>query len=186
MTRLILIRHGETDWNVENRWQGQADVPLNANGRAQARQVAERLQGDGIQAIYASDLERARETAGELARLTGLKVHLDPRLREIHQGDWQGMLASEIETRYAWFFQNKPTNLLESAPPGGETIGQVQARLLAAIQDIARAHPGGSVAVVSHGFAIAVVLAYYRGVPPERIWELVPRNDEVNEIVLVA
>jgi broad specificity phosphatase PhoE len=186
MTRLILIRHGETDWNVENRWQGQADVPLNANGRAQAHQVAERLKNDGLQAIYASDLERTRETARELTRVTGLEVRLDPRLREIHQGDWQGMLASEIETRYAWFFQNRPDNLLESAPPGGETIGQVQARVIAAIQDIVQAHPGGSVAVVSHGFAIAVILAYYQGVPPEKIWDLLPRHDEINEIDLAA
>jgi broad specificity phosphatase PhoE len=186
MTRLILIRHGETDWNLENRWQGQADVPLNAKGRAQARQIAERLKDDGLQAIYASDLGRARQTAGELARATGLEVRLDPRLREIHQGDWQGMLASEIETRYAWFFQKKPDNLLEHAPPGGETIGQVQARLIAAVQDIVQAHPGGSVAVVSHGFAIAVILAYHQGIPPEKIWDLLPRHDEINEITLAA
>lgn len=96
MTRLILVRHGETDWNVEGRYQGHSDVPLNARGRAQAARLAEALRGSDIRAIYSSDLARARETAEALAHATRLAVQHDPRLREIDQGDWEGMLFLEI------------------------------------------------------------------------------------------
>jgi alpha-ribazole phosphatase len=186
MARLILIRHGETDWNVEGRWQGHADVPLNARGRAQAEEIAAALAGQEIAAIYASDLERARETAGPLARQTGLPVRLEPRLREVDQGEWQGLLVTEIEARYAEAIRKRRADPLHVAPPGGETALEVRQRVLAAVQDILRAHPGESVAIVSHGFALAVILAYYRGIPVERVWELVPENGAVTKIEALA
>ena len=182
MTRLILIRHGETDWNVEGRWQGHADVPLNARGRAQAEEMASSLEGREIAAIYSSDLERACETAEALARLTGQPIRLDTRLREIHQGEWQGLLVTEIEARYAQAFRNRRADPLNVAPPGGETALEVRARILAAVRDILRAHPDESVAIVSHGFALAVILAHFRGLPIDRVWDLVPENGEIIEI----
>jgi broad specificity phosphatase PhoE len=182
MTHLILIRHGETDWNVEGRWQGHADVPLNERGRAQAEELAESLAGDRIGAIYASDLLRTVETAGPLARSQGLEIRIDPRLREIDQGEWQGLLIDEIQTRYAEEFRLRRENPLEVAPPGGETALQVQERVLAAVQDILAAHPGGTVAIVSHGFALAVIRAYFTGIPIREVWELVPGNGESVEL----
>jgi broad specificity phosphatase PhoE len=179
MARLILIRHGETDWNVEGRWQGHADVPLNARGRAQAESIAQSLTGAGLAAIYASDLERAWETAEPLARAAGLEVRQDPRLREIDQGEWQGLLVTEIQARYADEFRRRRENPLEVAPPGGETAAQVRDRVLAAVQDVLRAHPGQNVAIVSHGLAVAVILAHFRKAPVEKIWELVPENGEI-------
>lgn len=130
MTQLILIRHGETDWNVEGRWQGQADVPLNERGRAQAVQLAQELKDDGIDAIYSSDLIRALETAEKLSEATKLSVQIDRRLREIHQGEWQGMLVSEIQTRYADRFARRRDDPLHIAPPGGETVAQVKTRVI--------------------------------------------------------
>jgi broad specificity phosphatase PhoE len=88
MTCLLLIRHGETDWNIEGRWQGQADVPLNQRGRQQAIDIARSLCHSDIHAIYSSDLQRAWHTAQVLARLKKLPIQPDTRLREIHQGEW--------------------------------------------------------------------------------------------------
>lgn len=182
MTHLLLIRHGETDWNVDGRWQGQADVPLNARGLLQAEQIADSLDNVEIQAIYSSDLQRAVQTAEALSRKKGLAVQIDPRLREIHQGEWQGLKVAEIETKYTQAFQARKQAPLQVAPPGGETTLQVQERVVQALQEITQHHPTDMVAVVSHGFTIAVALAWYYKRPASQIWDLVPKNGVVAEI----
>jgi broad specificity phosphatase PhoE len=178
MTRLILIRHGETDWNTEGRWQGQADVALNATGLIQAQEMARALEPAGIAAIYSSDLQRARQTAQALADVNGLPVHQDSRLREIHQGEWQGLLFSDIEASYAQAYQDRKQDPLSFAPPGGETAAQVRQRVVSAARDIVRWHPGEIVAVVSHGFALAVLITHLRGESFERVWDLIPENGQ--------
>src|ERR1700749_4512270 len=101
MKRAILFRHGETDWNVEERFQGHIDVPLNENGRAQARGLVEKLAPMGLQVILSSDLSRALETARIAARgLGGIAVEIDPRLREAHLGGAQGLTREEIEKKF--------------------------------------------------------------------------------------
>jgi broad specificity phosphatase PhoE len=189
MTKLILIRHGETDWNIEGRWQGQADVPLNGHGRQQAIRIANTLASKDISAIYSSDLGRAIETAEALARLKGLSVHIDRRLREIHQGDWQGLLVTEIKARYAGLFDERIKNPLEIAPPGGETVSQLKKRILLAFNEIIQKYPQETVAVVSHGFALAFVLTHFCQLPIEKVWELIPETGqgmaiEVDRMVL--
>ena len=184
MTHLFLVRHGQTDWNVEGRWQGHADVPLNARGREQAAHVARSLAEVGLRAIYSSDLSRARETAQALAAITGLGVQLDPRLREIHQGEWQGLLVTEIQERYGQEFHRRHDDPLNVAPPGGETVLQVKERVVAAIEDIVRQHPLERVAVVSHGFALAVVQVHYQNLPVTDAWDMIPKNDEWRELVI--
>ena len=184
MTHLYLIRHGQTDWNIEGRWQGQADVPLNPRGREQAAKIAQELAKEGIKAIYSSDLSRARQTAEAISATTGLPIHLDPRLREIHQGEWQGMLVSEIQARYSQEFRRRRENPLTVAPPGGETVIQVKERVVATIEDIAHRHPAERVAVVSHGFALAVIQVHYLGRPIKEVWEMIPENDEWRELLI--
>ena len=174
----MLIRHGETDWNVEGRYQGQADPPLNEQGRVQAQQVAQALQGERLDALYASDLRRAAETAEAIGRATGLAVRYDPRLREIHQGEWQGLLVTEIERRYPDLFRRWKESPLRVTLPGGESIAQMRERVLAAIEDIAQQHPGQRVAIVAHKLPIAVVKYHYQSIPLERIWDLIPANVE--------
>jgi alpha-ribazole phosphatase len=176
MTRLILIRHGETDWNAEGRWQGQIDVPLNENGRQHAREVAHRLVGEGIQAIYSSDLKRAVETARVLGEATGLDIHIDARLREIHQGEWQGLLVSEIQERYSQRFESRLRNPWTIAPPGGETVVQVQQRVDQALDDIVQKHPGETVAIVAHGFVIALLRVRLESRSLEQVWHLIPES----------
>ncbi|HEY8029028.1 MAG TPA: histidine phosphatase family protein [Gaiellaceae bacterium] len=133
MTTLLLVRHGETDWNAERRWQGHADVPLNGRGREQANALAEQLAGERIDAIYTSDLSRARVTAEIVGARVGVSVAVDPDLREIDVGSREG-LTGEIE-----------------APWDGEESAAHAARILAAVTRIAASHPTGRVLVVTHG-----------------------------------
>lgn len=178
MTKLYLVRHGQTDWNLEGRWQGHIDVPLNEVGRRQAAQIARQLAGEGLEAIYSSDLGRARQTANAIARETGLPVQIDPRLREIHQGEWQGMLATEIHARYEAAFRQRRLDPSGFAPPGGETAVQVKDRVLSAVLDICRRHPTQRVALVSHGFSLAVLRTHFEKLSLGDVWDLIPENDE--------
>src|SRR2546423_7111092 len=135
MVTLLLIRHGETDWNAEHRWQGHADVPLNERGREQAKALAEELAPEGVDAIYASDLSRARDTAEIVGERLGVPVVLDPDLREIDVGSREGLTGDEVGDR----------------PWDGEAHETHGERILRALRTIAERHPGQRVAVVSHG-----------------------------------
>jgi len=135
MTTLLLVRHGETDWNAERRWQGHADVPLNERGRKQARQLADSLSGDAVDAIYASDLARARETAEILGARLGRPVVVDPELREIDVGSREGLTGEEVGVR-EWDGESKEAHL---------------DRTLRALARIVAGHPGSRVLVVAHG-----------------------------------
>lgn len=182
MTQLIVVRHGETDWNRDGRYQGQADPPLNEQGRAQAGMLADELAGESFEAIYSSDLQRAVETARIIARRPGLPVSLDKRLREIDQGEWEGLPVDEIAARYPQLWAGRQHDALHTRPPGGETLSEVAARVWAAADDIARLHPGGRVLIVSHGLALATLLVRARGVPLERAYDYVPGNAQAEEI----
>lgn len=139
MTELILVRHGETDWNAERRWQGHADVPLNETGRAQSAALAEELaSGEPLDAIYASDLSRARETGEIVARRLGVELTLDADLREIDVGSRQGRTWMEIDDGPPW---------------DGEEQDAHAERVLAALKRIGAAHEG-RVLVVTHGGSI--------------------------------
>lgn len=176
MTTLHLIRHGQTDWNLAGRYQGQADVPLNDCGRAQASLLAARLAGARFDAIFSSDLSRALETARALAALTGLPVHTDRRLREIHQGEWEGMLIHDIRDGYPERFARAQVDPLLPRAPGGESVGQVAGRMSSAADEIARAHPGGTVLLVSHGLAIAALYCLARRLPLSEAYSHIPDN----------
>ena len=162
MTTILLARHAETDWNRDRRWQGHADPPLNATGRAQAEELAERLAPTPLDAIYASDLQRAVETANAVARGRGLTVVLDPQLREIDVGEWAGLTTAEIEERY-------PDGFARHAAGGdgwetGEPHAEMSERVLGAVLRIAAEHPGGRVLCVLHGGTIRALLAAAEGI----------------------
>ena len=120
MPSIILIRHGETDWNIEGRYQGQADPPLNTKGLLQAQQLVRELMDPSPDILYTSPLLRTRQTADILASSLRIPVTDDARFMEIHQGDWQTRLRSEIETLYPDLFSEWETNPWNVSPPGGE------------------------------------------------------------------
>jgi len=182
VTVLYLIRHGQTDWNLQGRYTGQSDIPLNTTGEQQASAAAAQLEGVKLDAIVSSDLQRARHTAEIIAAQMGLPVQTDPRLREINQGLWEGMHFTEIKTQYEEAFKQRKNNPLTVAPPGGETVGQVQTRVLAALRDICAQYPHQQVAVVSHGLSLAIIKASLSGHPIQRVWELIPPNAQVERL----
>lgn len=176
MTRLCIIRHGQTDWNLEGRYQGQSDVPLNQNGLLQAASLIETLNGHTFAAIYSSDLTRARQTAEPIAKRLGMPVRLEPRLREINQGEWEGVLVDEIKARYAEIWSQRTVDPANVRPPGGETVGEVAQRVHAALDDIARLYPTGHVLVVSHGLSIATAVCRAQNIPVGQAYTVIPDN----------
>jgi len=182
MTRFCLVRHGQTDWNLEGRYQGQGDVPLNETGRVQARALAETLKGQTFAAIYSSDLKRASETAQIVAAPLHLPVTFDVRLREISMGEWEGQLVETVSERYAEVWESRATDPVIVGAPGGEAVGQVAARMSDALCDIARHHPAAQVLVASHGLALATVICKVRGISLERAYEVIPGNAEATWI----
>jgi broad specificity phosphatase PhoE len=152
---LLLVRHGETDWNAARRWQGHADRPLTGRGREQARKLAAEL--DDVAAVYASDLARARETAEIVAAELGLPVTTRRDLREIDVGPFEGLTREEVDQRFP-----DAARLADERGwgwEGGETPGQMAGRVFAALREIAESHPGERVLVVLHGGNIRAVLA---------------------------
>lgn len=176
MTQFCLVRHGQTNWNIEGRYQGQSDVPLNENGRAQAKSLAKELKGQTFAAIYSSDLTRARETAEYIANGLGLPVQIEPRLREINQGEWEGVLVEDIKARYAEIWSQRTVDPASVRPPGGETVGEVAERVYVALDDIARLFPTGRVLIVSHGLSIATAICRARGIPVGQAYTVIPDN----------
>jgi probable phosphoglycerate mutase len=161
--RLVLWRHGQTQWNVDGRFQGQSDIPLDAEGEQQAERAARLLAGLRPDAIVSSDLVRAMATAAPLARLTGLTVTTEKDLRERFGGLWEGLTDTEIRTRY-------PAEHAAWMPPGGESSAVVAERAGAALERIAAGMvPGTLVVVVSHGAAIRLGAARLLGFP-EDLW----------------
>jgi broad specificity phosphatase PhoE len=178
MAELWLARHGQTDWNVEGRYQGHADVPLNTLGLCQAAELAQKLEGQTFAAIFSSDLRRARQTAESVAARLGLPVRLDARLREIDQGDWEGRLVREIAELYAEEWHVNPADPEKFAAPNGETIGQVSSRVGQAADEIARQFPRQPVLIISHGLALAILICRARKIPLGQVYHHIPPNAE--------
>ena len=158
---LVVWRHGQTTYNVERRFQGQSDVPLNEVGLRQAAEAARYLAALRPSAIFSSDLSRASVTADALARLTGLSVQLDKDLRERSGGSWEGLTEAEIRERF-------PVERATWTPADGESAQAVADRASAALERISASMPGGTTAVVvSHGAALGMAVARVLQIP----WE---------------
>jgi broad specificity phosphatase PhoE len=157
LAEILLVRHGETDWNRNNRFQGHADPPLNAAGRAQAAELAATLSGDHIAALYSSPLQRALETAETIGTALGLAPTTFEGLREVDVGSWQGLTRDEVAARFPGQFNR----WLEHGPgwEDGETYEEMGERVLAALGVLAERHEGERVVAVTHGGPIRAVLA---------------------------
>ena len=182
-TRIIAIRHGETAWNVDNRIQGQLDIPLNDTGRWQARRLAQAVVDENIAAVYSSDLLRACETAREVAQACGLPIIGDVGLRERGFGEFEGFTWKEIEERWPVESDRWRKRDPDFAPAGGEPLREFYARSVAAATRCAAAHPGQTIALVAHG---GVMDCLYRAasridLQAPRSWQL--GNASVNRLL---
>jgi probable phosphoglycerate mutase len=154
----LLIRHGQTDWNVEGRWQGTIPIALNAEGWSQARSLAEHLRGRPIGSVISSDLPRAYETATAVAEACGLPAQPDVRLREFDMGIFQGHTRAQIETQFAAEWAAFRADYWDYPIPQGETRRQLQDRVYAAWQDFVAGGSGPEGVLVSHGGSIRMLL----------------------------
>ena len=169
MAQCVLIRHGQTDWNVIGRYQGQADPPLNEQGLAQARRLAIELEPLQLDRLISSPLLRALQTAQIIAGHLGIPLETEPGLMEIHQGDWQTRLRTEIEQLYPELFHAWETEPWQVTPPGGESLRQVQARVYQAMDAILATWPDQVIGIVAHRIPIALLKMRYQDLEPDSI-----------------
>ena len=177
MMKLCLLRHGQTSFNLQGRWQGSSDIPLNETGFEEARQAADELAGEHFTAFYSSDLQRARVTAEIIAQKHALPVSTDSRLREINMGIWEGQLLSEIPGLYPEAWAERLRNPVDARAPGGESLRELSLRVTQAIQDIcAQYHADDRLVIVAHGLCLAAFLCHVQNIPLEEAYERIPKN----------
>jgi broad specificity phosphatase PhoE len=173
VTGVVLVRHGQTEWNRVERFRGWADVPLNETGLAQAKATGERVASEWKPvAVYSSPLSRAVKTAEAIARHCDLPVQIQDGLADINYGQWQGLTPDEVKQRWpeihrAW--HNAPHT---ARIPGGETLDEIRARAMQAVSGIAARHAGQAVALVSHTVVNRVILLAILGLGNDRFWRL--------------
>lgn len=186
MTLLILVRHGETDWNRELRFQGQVDVPLNLTGHEQARRVAERLAGETVHGVISSDLARARQTAAPIARiLTGtgaITLAESSALREQNFGIVDGMQVDDIKLRHPHAWNSWIEFNADHAFDGGESTRQFHARVLQGLRVLAAEHTGKTLVVVTHGGVLDMVYRSAHALPLDGPRQSIIPNGGLNHV----
>ena len=160
-TTFLFIRHGQTDWNVQGRWQGFTDIPLNEVGRAQAHALAKRLASWPLDVVYASDLERAAETAAILAAPHRLQPILTPVWRERGLGALEGLTQAEIHKNYPYLLL--PRSFIEG--PGSESYDKLRKRVIGGYNKLVRQHKGQTVAIITHGGTLRMIVSHVLDLP---------------------
>ena len=185
MPKLMLVRHGETVWNAEQRLQGHSDPPLSEVGLQQAKRLASRLADAQLAAIYSSDLSRARETADIIAAGRGIDVHATSDLRERDCGRWEGQTYAQIRATDPVEFSNWRSGIAEYQPPEGESFGAILRRVSRFTSGLEQAHPGDvNVLVVSHGGALMTLALHVLELPASAHRNLVLANTSLSIIDL--
>jgi len=164
-TQLIIVRHGQTHWNLQLIRQGDLDSPLTETGLAQARALGERLARETFTALYSSDLGRAVQTAQIIAEATGHKIVTDPRLRERHLGIFQGLNGDQLREKYPEEYRLHRTVGPSYVIPGGESVEQQVARNVDCLNEIAKQHFGETIVVVTHGGVLSGLFRYTFSIP---------------------
>ena len=183
VTRILAVRHGETDWNRDTRVQGHTDIALSERGRWQAGRLAQALREEPISAFYASDLSRALETAQAVAHAHGKTVTAHRNLRERAFGHFEGLTWAEIESRHPQDATAWRKRVPDFSPPGGESLLQLRERVVAAVDEIAARHPGEQLLLVAHGGVLDIL---YRAatrleLQAPRSWDL--SNTAINRLL---
>ena len=188
-TEFWVVRHGESTWNVDGRYQGQTDVPLSPVGMLQASTLAERLTGQSFAAVYSSDLLRASQTATTVAeRLAGApKVQLDPGLREINVGELSGLVISDIKQKFPDYLTALQADPWSTRRPGGESMEDLFNRCSQAFHVIRARHPGERVLVFTHGGVVRVAVGLALGGVPANAWaRLSVMNTSITRVLIGA
>lgn len=173
MSRFVLVRHGQTEWNRVERFRGRADVPLNGVGLAQAQLTAERVASEWPPAtVYASPLSRAVQTAAAIAGRCGLAVQTHNGLIDVDYGLWQGLTPAEVQARWpealhAWYHAPETAHI-----PGGESLASLRMRGTQAVSELAARHAGETVVLVGHTVINRIILLGVLGLPDARFWRL--------------
>jgi len=174
MTRLILVCHGQTDWEQANRIQGEVDIPLNVQGRRQAKALAGQLRKMKADAIYSSALSRSYDTAVEIAKPHRLKVKSLNSLNEVNQGLWQGMLVEDAKKKHRKLYSKWESNPLNSKPPKGEGIKEAYDRVITEVGKLLARHKDETICIVSHKPINTLIKCHFLGLDLNKIWELSP------------
>lgn len=180
LTRVYLIRHAETTWNTERRYQGTLDSPLSEIGREQSRRTRDALRGIPLKAVYSSPLARARESADAIAQAHALSVVTVDGLSEIRVGEWEGLTVAEIEARYAEAVRDWYNTPHLARIPGGETIEELRARAVASMSEIVARHEGDTIAIVAHGGVNKAIMLTALEAPLSSYWRLRQHNACIN------
>ena len=180
MVKVVFIRHGQTEWNVSGRYQGQSDVALSKEGIAQAEKLAEHFPVASVDAVYSSDLMRARVTAEKVAEKFGLLVQTEPAFRELNFGDWEGLTYEQITASWA----DAMTNFLRHPDilqiPHGESFPEVRQRAMKRLRELLAEHEGHVIAVVAHGAVLRTMLTEALHMPLQYLWSIRQFNTAVN------
>jgi broad specificity phosphatase PhoE len=171
MTRILLARHGETDWNRDGRWQGHTDEPLNAVGLAQAEDLGAQVATLAVDLLYSSDLARARQTAAAIERATGLEAVIDADLREVDVGEWAGCNREQARARDPAWYQRWLDGAVEGYR-GGETYVQLHERSVRAFRRVAAAAQGRTAVIVCHGGNIRAIVSEVIGIGADERWRV--------------
>ncbi|MDI6698657.1 MAG: histidine phosphatase family protein [Candidatus Saccharicenans sp.] len=181
MTRLLLVRHGQTEWNRVERFRGSADIPLNENGLCQAELLARRIVASWKPtAVYSSPLSRSVRTGEAIASLFNLEVRVHPGLSDINYGQWQGLTPEEVKERWPELYQRWRTVPADLHFPGGESMAERQRIGVSAVREIAEAHPGETVVAVGHTVINRLIIMGLLGLDWSYFWRLRQDNSALN------
>lgn len=179
-TRFILVRHGQTGWNKDERFRGRADIELDETGLRQAQLAAVHISEWEISSVYSSPLKRAKSTAQCIADKFGLSVITLDGLNDMNFGEWEGMLVSEVREKHAKVFNEWRYHPESFAVPGGESMDDVQRRVVNTVAELALKHEGQTIALVSHRVVCKVLLCHLLGLDNSHFWKIAQDNTAVN------
>jgi len=182
LTRVIFVRHGQTSWNQEGKYQGHSDISLNERGIKQGNLVAKRLANEKISAIYSSDLLRAQQTAEAIAEYHGLSVITKPEFREINFGIWEGLTYQEIMEDWSEILTAMYSKPGEIGPPQGESFQVVKQRVTRSLQECIAEHQEQTIVLVSHGGTMRVLLCAALGIGLDKMWSMRQDSSAINII----
>ena len=183
---LLLVRHGETLWNRERRFQGFADIPLSSRGEEQARVLASTLKDVSLSGVYCSDLVRAVSTAEFIAREQGIPVQVDSRLREMNQGSLEGKSLEDLLRDYPGLLERWMAAPSDIAMPAGESLRSAQTRAWEAVRGILDRHPDGTVTVVGHNLCLLAVICKVIDLDLDNFRRLRIDNGSISEVLFAA